>query len=287
MIVVTGATGHLGRLVIADLLSRAVPAAGIAAVVRDRARAADLATSGVEIRVADYEQPRTLPGAFAGADKLLFISSVGPDDARLAQHHAVVDAAAEAGVGLLAYTSIVQADTSPLRLAEIHRATEKAIATTGLPSVILRNGWYTENHTAALPTAVQLGALVGGAGQGRIASASRADFATAAAAVLTTPGHAGRVYELTGDTAWNLPELAAELSARTGRAIGYQNLSASEYTAILTGAGLPGYLAELLVDADLRIAEGALATVTDDLRTLIGRPSTPLSESVAAALGDG
>jgi len=287
MIVVTGATGHLGRLVIAELLGRGVPAGEVAAVVRDRGRAADLAAQGVEVRVADYTRPETLTAAFAGAGALMFISSVGPDDERLAQHRAVVDAAAAAGVELLAYTSIFQADKSPLQLARVHRATEEAIAAANIPAVLLRNSWYTENHAAALPVAVQLGALVGSAGEGRIASASRADFAAAAAAALTTPGQAGRVYELAGDTAWSLPELAAEVSAQTGRTIPYQDLPAAEYAGILSGAGLPAFLVEALVDADLRIAEGALATGSDDLRGLIGRPSTPLSDTVAAVLAAG
>jgi NAD(P)H dehydrogenase (quinone) len=284
MIVVTGATGQLGRQVVEHLLKRGVPAGGITAAVRTPDRAADLADRGVRVREADYDRPETLRAAFAGADKILLVSSNGPDDERIVQHRAAVEAAREAGVALLAYTSILGAAASPLALARVHRDTEQAIADSGLPAVVLRNGWYTENCTAALAGAVERGALAGSAGTGRIASAACADFAEAAAAVLTTGDQAGRVYELTGDTTWSMPELAAEAAARSGRPVTYTNLPADRYHQVLTSAGLPGFVADLLVDADVHISRGALATVTPDLSRLLGRPTTPLSATVGEAL---
>ncbi|WP_067126732.1 SDR family oxidoreductase [Microtetraspora malaysiensis] len=284
MIVVTGATGPFGRLAVESLLRRGVPASKIAVAVRTPGRAADLAAKGITVREADYDRPETLAPAFTGADKLLFVSSNGPDALRLAQHHAVVEAARTARVGLVAYTSIVGADRNPLSLAAVHRDTEAALATSGLPTVLLRNGWYTENYTTTLAGSVERGAIVGSAGEGRIASATRADFAEAAAVVLTRDEQAGKVYELTGDTAWTLPELAAEAAAQSGKPVVYTDLPAERYAEILTGAGLPGFLVELLVDAEVQVAKGALADVTGDLAALLGRPTTPLADAVASAL---
>ncbi|GAA2944727.1 SDR family oxidoreductase [Streptomyces enissocaesilis] len=284
MIVVTGATGQFGHQVIEHLLERGVPAQQIAAAVRTPAKAADLAARGVEVRLADYERPETLLAAFAGVDKLLLVSSTGPDDTRIVQHRAAVEAAAKAGVGLIAYTSVTAAPTSPLSLARVHRDTEQAIAESGLPAVLLRNGWYTENYTAALPDAVARGAIAGSAGQGRIASATRADFAEAAAVVLTRDDQAGKVHDLTGDTAWSLPELAAEAAAQSGRPVTYTDLPAEQYRQILTGAGLPDFVTDLIVDADIQVSHGALAHITTDLGELLGRPTTPLSTAVTQAL---
>ncbi len=284
MIVVTGATGQFGRQVVEHLLQRGVPAGQIAAAVRTPAKAADLAALGVDIRLADYERPETLLTAFAGADKLLLVSSTGPDDTRIVQHRAAVDAAAKTGVGLIAYTSVTGAPTNPLGLARVHRDTEQAIADSGLPAVLLRNGWYTENYTATLPDAVARGAIAGSASQGRIASATRADFAEAAAVVLTRDDQAGKVYDLTGDAAWSLPELAAESAAQSGKQVTYADLPAEQYRQILTGAGLPGFVADLIVDADVQVSHGALAAVTTDLSGLLGRPATPLSTAVTQAL---
>ncbi|CAL9328216.1 Quinone oxidoreductase 2 [Streptomyces sp. enrichment culture] len=284
MIVVTGATGQFGHQVIEHLLERGVPAEQIAAAVRTPAKAADLAARGVEVRLADYERPETLLSAFDGADKLLLVSSTGPDDARIVQHRAAIEAAAKTGVGLIAYTSVTAAPTSPLGLARVHRDTEQAIAESGLPAVLLRNGWYTENYTATLPEAVARGAIAGSAGQGRIASATRADFAEAAAVVLTRDEQAGKVYELTGDTTWSLPELAAETAAQSGKPVTYTDLPAKQYRQILTDAGLPGFVIDLIVDADVQVSRGALAHVTTDLSSLLGRPTTPLSTAVTQAL---
>jgi NAD(P)H dehydrogenase (quinone) len=284
MIVVTGATGQFGRQVVENLLERGVPADRIVVAVRTPAKAAGLAAQGVKIRLANYEQPQTLLAAFDGADKLLLVSSTGPDDARIAQHRAAVEAAAKTNVGLIAYTSVTAAPISTLGLARVHRDTEQAIAEAGLPAVLLRNGWYTENYTATLPDAVARGAIAGSAGQGRIASATRADFAEAAAVVLTRDDEAGKVYDLTGDTAWSLPELAAETSAQSGRPVTYADLPAEQYRQILAGAGLPDFVTDLIVDADVQISRGALAHVTTDLGELLGRPTTPLSTAVTQAL---
>lgn len=281
MIVVTGATGQFGRQAVTHLIRLGVPATEIAAAVRTPAKAADL---GVEVREADYDRPETLVPAFTGADALLLVSSTGPDDQRIVQHRAAVTAAQQAGVGLIAYTSIVEADTNPIGLARVHLDTERAIAESGLPAVLLRNGWYTENHTVALPDAVERGVLAGSAGDGRIASAARADYAEAAAVVLTLDGQAGTVYELTGDTSWSLTQLAAEAAAASGKPVSYADLPPEEYARILTSAGLPGFAVDLVVDADVQTSRGALATVTGDLSRLLGRPTTPLSTTVAAAL---
>lgn len=285
MIVVTGATGQLGRQTVEALLKLGVPATEIAVAVRSPHNAAGLAERGVSVREADYDRPETLAPAFAGADKLLFISANGPDDLRITQHRAVVGAAKEAGVGLVAYTSITGADTNPLGLARVHRFTEEQLAASGLPTVLLRNGWYTENYTGTLAGSAERGAIVGSAGDGRIASATRAEFAEAAAIVLTSEEpQAGKVYELTGDTAWTLTELAAETSAVSGKDVGYSDLPTEQYAQVLTGAGLPGFLVDLLVDADVKVSQGALARVSGDLSALLGRPTTSLTAAVTEAL---
>jgi NAD(P)H dehydrogenase (quinone) len=282
MIVVTGASGQLGRLVIAALLQK-VPAGEIVAAVRNPAKVADLAARGVQVRQADYDQPASLAAAFKGADKLLLISAseVGR---RVPQHRAVIDAAKAAGVGLLAYTSILHADTSPLPLAAEHQETEALIRASGLPAVILRNSWYTENYLAGIPAALQYGVLLGSAGAGRIASAARADYAEAAAAVLTQDEQAGRIYELAGDESYTLAELAGEIARQSGKAVAYQDLPESEFKAALLGAGLPEGLATLLAESDVGAAQGGLFDDSRQLSQLIGRPTTPLSKLVGQAL---
>lgn len=282
MIVITGATGQLGRLVIAELL-KTVPATQLVAAVRSPAKAADLAALGVTVRQADYSQPASLAAAFQGASKVLLISSseVGQ---RLPQHRAVIEAAVQAGVGLLAYTSLLRADSSPLALAGEHRQTEALLAAAPLPHVLLRNGWYTENYLAAIPAALQHGVLLGSAGAGRIASAARADYAAAAAAVLSNEGHAGKVYELAGDDAYTLDQLAAEISRQSGRPLRYQDMPRADYEAALLQAGLPAGLASLLADSDAAAARGGLDSERRDLSELIGRPTTPLATLVQAAL---
>lgn len=275
MIVITGASGQLGRLVIEALLKK-LPASEIVAAVRKPESVADLAARGVVVRVADYDKPETLAPAFAGADKLLLISAseVGR---RLPQHAAVIEAAKHAGVGLLAYTSLLHADTTPLPLGAEHKATEALIRDSGLPFVLLRNGWYTENYLASVPVALQHGAVFGSAGEGRIASAARADYAEAAAAVLTREGQAGKVYELAGDSSYTLTEFAAAISSTTGKAVIYQDLPEEEYKGALQAAGLPDFVADMLAASDVGASKGGLFDDSRQLSALIGRPTTPLS----------
>lgn len=282
MIVVTGASGQLGRLVIEALLKK-LPAAEIVAAVRHPEKVADLAARGVQVRQADYDQPASLASAFKGADKLLLISAseVGR---RVPQHRAVIEAAKAAGVGLLAYTSILHADTSPLPLAAEHQETESLIRASGLPAVILRNGWYSENYLAGIPAALQYGVVLGSAGEGRIASAARADYAEAAAAVLMLDNQAGRIYELAGDQAYTLGDLAREISQQSGKAVAYQNLPESEFKAALLGAGLPEGLATLLAESDIGASKGGLFDDGRQLSRLIGRPTTPLAAQIKLQL---
>jgi NAD(P)H dehydrogenase (quinone) len=282
MYAITGATGQLGRLVI-DVLLKTVPAYRIVAGVRNPAKARDLADRGVIVREADYDRSDTLPTALAGVDKLLLISSTDVSG-RLPKHRAVIEAAQRAGVSLIAYTSMLHADTSPARLAVEHRQTEEVIATSGLPAVILRNGWYTENHLLALPAALEHGAFVGAAGVGRFSSAARKDYAEAAAVALTADGHAGKIYELAADQAFTLAELAAEVSRQSGKSVVYSDLSQAAFEGVLTGAGLSADLAALLADADAAAARGALFDDGGALGRLIGRPTTPLASLVASAL---
>ncbi|MFF8961410.1 SDR family oxidoreductase [Streptomyces globisporus] len=281
-IVVTGATGALGRLVV-DALLATVPADEVVAVVRDKEKAAALAARGVELRIADYSAPETLAGAFRSGDRVLLISGseVGR---RVAQHAAVIDAAKAAGVAQLAYTGILGGPDADFALADEHKATEQLILGSGLPYTFLRNGWYTENYTANLAPVLEHRAVVANAGEGRIASASRADFAAAAAAVLTGDGHLNTAYELSGDTAWSLAEYAAVISGLTGETIAYNNVPAATHQEILVGAGLPEGFAAILVDVDEAIGRGRLAGTSGDLARLIGRPTTPLAETVRAAL---
>jgi NAD(P)H dehydrogenase (quinone) len=282
MIVVTGATGKLGRQVVEGLLKR-IPAAEIVAAVRNPQKAADLAARGVQVRQADYAKPDTLRAAFTGAEKLLLISSseVGQ---RIAQHAAVVEAAKSAGVRLIAYTSVLRADSSSLALAREHKATEEAIVASGLKFVFLRNGWYSENHTGQLGAAVQRGTISGAAGDGKFASASRSDYAAAAVAVLTSAGHENRIYELAGDHPFTLEELAAEVSRQAGKPVTYNNLSPERYREVLVGFGLPPAFADLLVDSDVGASRGELNSSSRDLRSLIGRPTITLADAVCSGL---
>ena len=283
MIAVTGATGHLGRLVIEALL-RSEPASSIVAAVRNPDAAADLAAKGVVVRHADYEKPETLEPAFAGVDKLLLISSSDIGQ-RARQHQAVVDAAKKAGVKLIAYTSILNADKSPMSLAAEHRATEAAIRASGLPFVFLRNSWYTENYAGVVPMAVQYGAVMGSAREGVISAASRRDFADAAAAVLTSPqSQAGKIYELAGDTGFTLTQLAAEIASQSGKPVAYADMPQAAYEEALVKVGLPAPVAAMLADSDVAIAAGWLHDDDKVLSGLIGRPTTPISQTVAEAL---
>lgn len=276
---VTGATGQLGRLVI-DRLKTKVDADDIVALARSPERAAEL---GVAVREADYERPQTLRVALDGIDTLVFISAseVGK---RAAQHHNVIEAAKSAGVRRIVYTSLLNADRSPIDLAEEHRATEAEIRASGIPFTILRNGWYSENYTGSIAGALQGGAFIGSAGDGRISGATRSDFAEAAAVVATSAGHDGRTFELAGDEAWTLDDLAAEISRQTGRTIPYRNLPEPEYAEVLTGFGLPAPLAGAIAGWDVDASRDALYDDSRQLSALIGRPTTPLSQAVADAL---
>ena len=282
-IVITGATGQLGRLVVEALLDHNVPAGQIVAAGRDLAQAADLADRGVQIRPIDYNDPESLRAAFVGANKVLLISGseVGQ---RIEQHRNAIEAAKDAGVGLIAYTSIANADRTGMQLADEHLATEKILEESGLPFALLRNGWYMENYTAQLGTFLQHGAVLGSAGDGRVSAATRADYARAAAAVLLLEDQAGKVYELGGDEPFTLSELAAAVSAASDRPVKYQDLPAEQYAGALVGAGLPEGYAAILADSDLGIARGELLVTSGDLSRLIGRPATSMREAVRAAV---
>ena len=283
-IAVTAASGQFGRLVLADLLKRGVPAADIRAVVRTPEKVADFAAQGVQVVQGDYTDAAGLTEALTDVDKLLLISSAGPNEERLEHHKTAVAAAKAAGVGHVVYTSIPKADTNSIGFARVHKDTEQAIRESGLPYTFLRNNWYWENVTGSLGAAVEHGAIIGSVGEGRIGYASRADYAEAAAAVLTTEGHEGKVYELTGDAAIGYADLAAEVSRQAGKEVAFANLPQADYQAALGGFGVPDFLAEMLAEADVRISEGALADTTDTLSTLIGHPTATVQEAVASAL---
>ncbi|KOG08509.1 SDR family oxidoreductase [Streptomyces viridochromogenes] len=280
-IVVTGATGHLGRHVVEQLLEK-VPADQVTAVVRTPEKVADLAERGVKIATADYNAPETFDALFAAGDKVLLISGSEVGNDRVGQHKVVINAAKAAGVALLAYTSAPGSLTAAL--ADDHRGTEKALLESGLPYALLRNGWYHENYTENLAPVLEYNAVTHAAGEGRVSSASRADYAAAAVAVLTSEGHENKTYELGGDVAWNFSEYAAELSRQTGKEIANNPVSAEAFAGILTGAGLPEQLAAILAGVDTSVEKGELVVDSGDLSRLTGRPTTPLAEAIAAAL---
>lgn len=282
MIAITGATGQLGQLAVAAL-QKTVPASQIVAIVRNPAKADALAQQGVVVRQADYGDEAALTRALEGVEKLLLISSseVGQ---RTAQHRNVINAAKAAGVSFIAYTSLLHADTSPLGLAAEHIETEKLLAASGISYALLRNGWYSENYLASAPPALEHGVFIGAAGDGKIASATREDYAAAAAKVISEDGHAGKVYELAGDQAWTLSELAAELSAQSGKNVVYQNLSEADYAAALRGVGLPDAFASLLANSDTGASKGGLFDDSHTLSKLIGRATTPIAASIKAIL---
>lgn len=278
-IAVTAATGQLGRLAIAALKAR-VPADRIIALARDPAKAADL---GVASRPADYTRPETLAPALAGVDVLVLISS-GDFNDRAGQHRNVIDAARAAGVGRIVYTSILKAPASPLILAQDHVATEAALAASGLPATLLRNGWYTENYTGSLGAALSAGAMIGALGDGRVSTAARADYAEAIAVTATEDGHDGQAYDVAGDDSYTMADLAAEVSRQTGRTIPYNSLPEAVYAGILQSFGLPEHVSAVVADADAQGARGWLRDDSHTLSRLIGRPTTPMTDTVAAAL---
>jgi NAD(P)H dehydrogenase (quinone) len=280
--VVTAASGQLGRLAVAALVER-TGADSVAAVVRDPAKASALFPEGVAIRQGDYTRPETLDAAFSGAERVLLISSNALGE-RVAQHRNAIEAAQRVGIKRLAYTSVLHADVSRLALAEEHRRTEALIAASGLPHTLLRNGWYTENYAASIPPALQHGAFIGAAQDGRIASAARGDYALAAAVALLNDEGAKVVHELAGDDSYTLAEFAAELSRQSGRTIPYVDLPEAEFLAALKTAGLPEALAGLLADSDAAAAQGALFDDARQLSRLIGRATTPFDATIADAL---
>lgn len=282
MIAVTGANGHLGQLVIKGLVER-VPANQIIAAVRSPEKASNLRTLGVQVREADYTRPETLSTALHDVKRVLLISAAEVSQ-RFKKHKAVIDAAKEAGVELFVYTSLLRADTSEMFLAREHKQTEEYIQASGLPFVILRNGWYLENHTSALGNAVEHGTLIGSSSDGRFASASRADYAAAAVVVLTRPVSENKTYELAGDQSFSMADLAAEVSRQIGQDIFYRNLSSDDYAAILLSFGLSQMIVDVIIDADIKAIRGDLESTSRDLSGLISRPTTTLSDAVTSAL---
>lgn len=280
-VLVTAASGHLGRLVVEALLSRGARPGDIVATARDTAKIADLAERGVRTAVLDYDRPDTIATAFDGVETVLFVSGATPGG-RLQQHTDVVDAAKAAGVAKLVYTSAPRATTSGLVVAPDHKATEELLAASGVPSVILRNNWYNENYLPTLAQAAESGVIVSSAGEGRVASASRADFAEAAAVVLLEDGHVGQVYELAGDVAWDFAELAAVMADVLGRPVALASLSQEEHRAALEGAGLDAGTVGFLTVLDANIRDGDLAQADGSLSRLIGRPTTPIRDTFAA-----
>jgi NAD(P)H dehydrogenase (quinone) len=282
-IVVTGATGHFGRLTVEALRRRGVPAEQIIATGRRIETLGDLAGQGMSVRRADYSDKASLGEAFDGATRLLLVS--GTELGQRIRHHInVITAAKAAGVQLIAYTSIVHAPTSTLLIGQEHRGTETALADSGVPHVLLRNSWYIDNYTAQLPGYLQHG-IVGATDDGRISGATRADYAEAAAAVLAEDGHTSAVYEL-GGPAFTMAELADVVSAETGAPVKYTDLSVQDYQAFLVRAGLPEPAAASIADLDRAVAEGELYVDSTDLEKLLGRPATPLRTAVAAAVRD-
>jgi NAD(P)H dehydrogenase (quinone) len=282
-IVVTGATGHLGRLVVENLLDRGNRADQIVAAGRNTATLADLADRGVRIAAIDLDDSDSLKRAFTGTDIVLLVSSNAVGQ-RLRQHSNAIDAAAATGVGRLVYTSAPHADTTDLVLAPEHKATEEHLRASGLQFTVLRNGWYTENYLPAIEQARTTGSIVASVGDGRVASASRSDYAAAAAVVLTEPGHEGQVYELSGDDAWTHYELAAAASQVLDRQVTYQPVTPQEHLDILRSAGLDDGTAQFLVTLDGDTGRGLLAETSGTLRRLIGRPTTPLVDALRTAL---
>lgn len=274
-IAITGATGQLGQLAVAKLKEKTA-SENLVALVRTPKKATDL---GIEARAFDYSKPETLAESLKGIDELLLISGTEFGQ-REKQHRNVINAAKEAGVKRIVYTSLLHAATSEMALAPEHVATEKALSESGVTYTILRNGWYTENYAGSIPGSIQAGAFIGSAGEGKISSATREDFAEAAAVVLTTEGHENKIYELAGDESYTLTDLAAEISKQINKDIPYSNLPKSDFVTALLGIGLPEGFAQVLADSDEKASKGALFSDDKTLSTLIGRPTTPLAIDV-------
>lgn len=283
MILVTGASGQLGRLIVSALLARSVAANHIVAAVRSPEKVDDLKQLGVTVRKADYTDLASLKDAMDGVKRVVLVSSseIGQ---RAAQHQNIIDAAKDAGVELIAYTSILHADTSPLALAKEHVATEAALQASGVPHVLLRNGWYSENYTMSAGMAVEHGAVLGSAGEGKYSTAARADYAEAAATVITSEDQAGKVYELAGDDAFTLAQYAAYITEISGKEVVYQDLPEADYAKVLVDVGLPEGFANILADSDVGASKGGLFDDSKTLSKLIGRPTTPIQDSIKQAL---
>lgn len=280
-IAITGAAGHLGRHVIESLLARGVAAQDLVAIVRTASKAEDLTARGITVAEAPYEDVAALTEALQGVDRLVLVSGseVGK---RAAQHTNVLEAAKAAGVAFIAYTSLLNADSSELSLAPEHRETEALLASSGIDHVLLRNGWYWENFASNVDAARATGHVFGAAGEGRVNGAARRDYAEAAAVVVTTDGHAGKTYELGGQPSLTYPEIAQAVGTVIGAEVSYVNQSVEEYQQTLEGAGLPAEVAQMIAGWDVAIAGGALETASTDLEDLIGRPATSLAEALAA-----
>jgi NAD(P)H dehydrogenase (quinone) len=284
-IVITGATGQLGTLVINDLLAAGTPADGITAVARSKEKAADLAAQGVKIAIADYDDPASFGDVFAAGDRVLLISGSEPGR-RVPQHTVVIDAAKAAGVAQLAYTGIFGGSKNEMLLGAEHRQTEQLILDSGLPYTFLRNNWYSEMGVRDVAGAVESGAIVNGAtSEARLATATREDYAAAAAVVLSTDGHLDKAYELGGDHAWSFGEFAAELARQTGKPVVHQSVTHDEVLAGFIAAGIPEGFAIVLADIDSKTSAGALSATPGDLSRLIGRPTTPIATTIAQLLG--
>ena len=279
---VAGATGQMGRLVLDALLLKVQPG-DVVALGRDTAKLDDFAARGVTVRAADYDRPETLAPALEGVDRLLLISGNALGE-RPRQHAAVIDAAKEAGVGYIAYTSILDAPTTPIRLGGEHRATEQSLADSGIAHDLLRNGWYNENYFAALPAQIEAGVITGAQGEGRISSASRADLAAGAAEVLVG-GKGGEAYDLAGDESWTMAEFAEEVSRQTGKPVRYENYDEAGYAKSLEDAGIPEVYARVVANSAYATSQGGLENNSRTLSRLIGRPTTPMRDTIAAMLG--
>ncbi|TAN11626.1 MAG: SDR family oxidoreductase [Chitinophagaceae bacterium] len=276
---ITGATGQLGNLVVHKLKEK-VPAGNIIALVRSVEKVTE---PGVAARGFDYEKPDILKTALKDVDTLLLISASGLEG-RFPKHKNVIEAAKQSGVRWIVYTSLLHTDSSSIDLAKEHKVTEKILIDSGISFTILRNGWYTENYTSSVPGAIRGGAFMGCAGNGKISLAARADYADAAVAVLTGRGHPGKTYELAGDNAYTLSDLAAEISRQTGKNIPYKNLSEKEYTEALTGFGIPEMFAKAIAGWDTGASKNDLFDDSRQLSQLTGKPTTPLSLSITEAI---
>jgi NAD(P)H dehydrogenase (quinone) len=280
-IVVPAVSGNLGRLIVQDLLDRGVPAGDIVAGARKPEVIADLADAGVRTTRIDYDDPASVEAAISPGDTFVLISGAfSPDRSR--QHADAITAAKRAGTGHILYVGALRAAESASPLANSHAPTEVSVRESGLPFTLLRNGWYTENYGREIPALRENGVLVASVGDARVASATRLDLAQAVGAVLTTDGHVGKTYELSGDVAWNYDDLAAAFSEVLGRDVVYRRVDTQEHVELLTGAGVPEEFATMIATVDAGIGEGAFAYQNGDLARLIGRPTTPLVEALRA-----